>query len=212
MRKSFASFTLIELLVVIAIIAILASMLLPALSKAREKAKTITCVNNIKQTGTTLFFYANDYNDWLPKSVWAAQSYSAFAAQYLGLTIDKRSGDTAYFKKSRKTIMHCPSTPMKTGITAWYDYRGTSYGTVQSRLYNGTKEFAGYHHYGSSQGRPDHWQQMLTKLIPGTALLCCMKYYGVQGVDLCVYAMCTPWSLTADDAPSWAHSLSAPMF
>ena len=66
MRKyrHFNRFTLIELLVVIAIIAILASMLLPALSKAREKARCISCVNNLKQLGTTMIMYADDNDDF----------------------------------------------------------------------------------------------------------------------------------------------------
>ena len=69
-----SNFTLIELLVVIAIIAILAAMLMPALSKARDRGKLISCSNNIKQLGSTCQQYALAFDDYFP-AYWTSEYY-----------------------------------------------------------------------------------------------------------------------------------------
>lgn len=124
------TFTLVELLVVIAVIAILASLMLPALNKARDVAKSINCINNEKQIGLLSMQYTNDYSDYIvpanarnptsnnivnnvwvgPELFWA----ETLAAQYL--QSDKRF----------RALFSCPAMAKPFGGTTNYPY--THYG------------------------------------------------------------------------------------
>ena len=103
-------FTLIELLVVIAIIAILASMLLPALGKAEEKARLISCVNLEKQLGVAIVLYADDNVEHFPINDLNNRSWDDYLAGYDGRKDDPIGGlnwtDDTFAQMTKRCVTH----------------------------------------------------------------------------------------------------------
>ena len=127
----YRSFTLIELLVVIAIIAILASMLLPALNKARERAKCASCVSSLKQITAANLMYVGDNRDFVPVCQYQANT-SIWSATFLyrGKSVPDGAGRLIEGKYVPLKVFGCkggnapiPSTIADTGFTfSGYDH------------------------------------------------------------------------------------------
>lgn len=97
-------FTLVEMLVVIAIIAVLAALLLPALAKAKESGKKITCMGNMRQIGFALTQYVGDYNDWLMPN----NQNDGITSAWMTLVVKLYHNND---KSRYKTLFLCPSDP-----------------------------------------------------------------------------------------------------
>jgi prepilin-type N-terminal cleavage/methylation domain-containing protein/prepilin-type processing-associated H-X9-DG protein len=126
LKTNLKSFTLIELLVVVAIIAVLISILLPSLSQARERAREISCRANLKQLGTAIFMYVDEYQGVLPplyynNSTWTRWGWAYSVAPYLG----HKSNTVEYFGCE---YMRCPTAPQLANVKDMNDYDWWTYG------------------------------------------------------------------------------------
>jgi prepilin-type N-terminal cleavage/methylation domain-containing protein/prepilin-type processing-associated H-X9-DG protein len=140
------AFTLIELLVVIAIIAILAAMLLPALSKAKQKAKQTSCINNMRQLGAALVMYNGDFNQY-PGDLRTTNNTYIWQPRLLSLMGNNRNSFFCPAALPQSAWDTNVNTTIKTviGENGKVDYYGIASGATDSQ---GTRFSLGYNDWG----------------------------------------------------------------
>lgn len=158
-------FTLIELLVVIAIVSVLAALLLPALGLAKEKARSISCLNNLKQIGTGIMLYSDENNDQLVPAEYSVRNGAKFqegwaTLLYNGRYLPAARSRTYYDVSQGAMVFRCPS-----GLPEVYRFGPTSRDDPEgARAWPFTSESTGkkfhidcWYGINASTGNPQKW-------------------------------------------------------
>ena len=182
-----SAFTLIELLVVIAIIAILAAMLLPALSKAKNSARNIACISNLKQLGMCVHLYTTDFNDcFVPNNSVVAIGSSGVNGQIVKdiswcLDQNARTERTPtniqtgllFSYNTSVAIYHCPADQSTLETDG-----GDKLPDLRWRSYNMSQSVNGYPEY-----RPaDPWLAYLFSLLPAWKKYSQVRHFKPDGI------------------------------
>jgi len=181
MVNKIKNFTLIELLVVIAIIAILASMLLPALGKARETAKKIACTNKLKQISYGAILFADDNDGYLPhRGEWTKRIFETLKLSNKDVTFHKEGTYSLVLNAKLDGPFICPSTEAPGGLGWSGAYNGepvvSSYAPT-ARLANsgqaaGLKTWGGWQYANTVEGTtsPDI-RKRYSSITPGSIIM-----------------------------------------